>query len=174
MPHVAHSTVAAGAYYSRLGRTDLAQIHKAILCTDTSARVGPLYGNFSGWCSPYERGRRKPRPVELKRTRTVTGGGQRELKFSQGRLKILPTVFAKKIPPSLYYLHPLPYRARRSAYRAFGSTWRLYYDASINLFTVHASANGRVLWVDEYYWNALRCFIGMKLSSKSLLTAYGK
>lgn len=45
--HVAHSTVAPGAYYSRLGRIDLAQIHKAIVCTDTSTtRFGPLYGNF--------------------------------------------------------------------------------------------------------------------------------
>lgn len=44
--HVAHSTVAPGAYYSRLGRIDLAQIHKAILCTDTSTRFGALYGNF--------------------------------------------------------------------------------------------------------------------------------
>lgn len=44
--HVAHSTVAPGAYYLRLGRIDLAQIHKAILCTDTSTRFGALYGNF--------------------------------------------------------------------------------------------------------------------------------
>lgn len=46
MVHVAHSTVAPGAYYSRLGRIDLAQIHKAILCTDTSTRFGALYGNW--------------------------------------------------------------------------------------------------------------------------------
>lgn len=35
-----HSTVAAGAYYSRFGRIDLARIHKAVLCTDT-LRGGP-------------------------------------------------------------------------------------------------------------------------------------
>lgn len=85
--HVAHSTVAPGAYYSRLGRIDLAQIHKAIVCTDTSTtRYSALFMEISG---------RRERGVVRQREPSSRTFSRETLEISSGKKFFSPDELSK-------------------------------------------------------------------------------